>query len=599
MTEKFTPSSTSNIDNLPITTPPKAKAAFDDFAFVLRRQPPAFVFCDEHFEFEVGLESTRGSQHSPPSDVDIHAAIHRPSVSASRSSILVTMVEEARVSASRRMGKVKCRVSGCEPGASFQIHVSARGGRGITPVVTNTMHAVKAKLFVTVEQSWGDVWYKDEGGRDKCLEVLVSARDKADDLLCEAIPLQLTLCYAGAVPVEVSNQEVLRIIGSDRKMHIDKQTGTTKIRFRIEDVSKNHQGQDFVLKIQADTKSALPIAPAYTPAVSVRSKRNKRQRSSTATSSGRSSSSADKGRASPTRHLNPAQGLIDPLAADLDSLRDAIQNVSQWTDEVVNGLYPLQWQVIGYAQNPDGSPDYSRPYHSMTNPNAVISRVLSEYADNVRDNLRLIQNAVEQSATASQPDTPIPYSHIVRDSFGLLSPTAGPPADSPQGRYNEDAYRDYNVQPASFYHRSTTPPSGHLPMDDHSRRRPPSPLDKVPRIAQQASVRRSSDDSQENKVEYVVAKQYKSVRTGERLGFPAFSASKEIVGFYHEAGHFMPIKDFVKDFGPMEIMQATQILEQAIASKSDAVHSRKEWGSISNLVDHCLVYNFSKDIGPS
>ena len=110
-------------------------------------------------------------------------------------------------------------------------------------------------------------------------------------------------------------------------------------------------------------------------------------------------------------------------------------------------------------------------------------------------------------------------------------------------------------------------------------------------------------DNKESEVEYVLAKQYKSVRTGERLGFPAYSIEHEILGFYREStskvgvGQFVPVA--AQDFGPHEMQQAKKILQGAIAEKSDAVHALKEWGSISSLIDHCLVYDFSKDIGDS
>ena len=104
----------------------------------------------------------------------------------------------------------------------------------------------------------------------------------------------------------------------------------------------------------------------------------------------------------------------------------------------------------------------------------------------------------------------------------------------------------------------------------------------------------------------MLAKQYKALRTGERLGFPAYSANKEILGFYREAagkvgvGQFVAISRHRNDFGPLEILQATEILEEAIAKKSRAVHSLKEWGTIANLLDHALVYDWSKDMsGPS
>ena len=50
--------------------------------------------------------------------------------------------------------------------------------------------------------------------------------------------------------------------------------------------------------------------------------------------------------------------------SDVQALRAAMRGVIRWTEEVVNGLFPLKWQVIGYAQFPDGTVDYNRPYHS-------------------------------------------------------------------------------------------------------------------------------------------------------------------------------------------------------------------------------------------
>ena len=110
------------------------------------------------------------------------------------------------------------------------------------------------------------------------------------------------------------------------------------------------------------------------------------------------------------------------------------------------------------------------------------------------------------------------------------------------------------------------------------------------------------EESREEEVHYVLARQYKSLRTQERLGFPAYSINKELLGFYKEAHNkvgarqFSPISRHAKDFGPNEIMQAKEILEDAIAKKSDAVHSREDWGTLSTLLDNALVYDWSKDI---
>ena len=130
-------------------------------------------------------------------------------------------------------------------------------------------------------------------------------------------------------------------------------------------------------------------------------------------------------------------------------------------------------------------------------------------------------------------------------------------------------------------------------------------------MSQQSGLRESNlesqqralaNESQESEVEYVLAKQYKTLRNGTRLGFPAFSPSKEILGFFREGngkvgvGQFVPISHHSADFGPMEILQASEILEDFIAKKSDAVFFLKDHANITALLDAALVYDWSKDI---
>jgi hypothetical protein len=121
-------------------------------------------------------------------------------------------------------------------------------------------------------------------------------------------------------------------------------------------------------------------------------------------------------------------------------------------------------------------------------------------------------------------------------------------------------------------------------------------------VAMQQRLLRAEEESRENEVEYVLAKQYKALRTGERLGFPAYSDNKEILGFYREqpgmaVRQFSPISRHRTDFGPLEIMQATEILEDAMSKKSEAVHSLKDWGSLENLLNQALVYDWRQDLG--
>jgi len=100
-------------------------------------------------------------------------------------------------------------------------------------------------------------------------------------------------------------------------------------------------------------------------------------------------------------------------------------------------------------------------------------------------------------------------------------------------------------------------------------------------------------------VHYVFAKVFKSLRTDKRLGFPAFSITKELLGFYRvpsmgsESGRF----EHNNEFGHDELNQASRILKEAILKRSQAVYALKDWESFSSMVEHALVHDWTKDIG--
>jgi hypothetical protein len=666
----------------------------DDPYLVIRQEPPTSVYSNESFDVELELELPKTS--SPPSTIwanepiELTATLHHAASGRTCMTEAALVTEPMQITmppssnpATKRSCRVRCMIRmdsiRRDTGAALEVRfapkqedtnvISSKGS--IKGTATRPIHMVNYKIRVTMEEEWESVWYKDEGGRDKSMEVFASIYDKDGQLKTgEQIPLLPVLCYKveGRSPSIVANQDILRTLGSN-KIVLDKDTGKARVRFRVEDVSKNHQGQDFVLQIAPEpkTKGFKDIAPAYTPAVNVRSKRNKRSRNPSKggmkDALGRGSPAASRQRLAYDPSLS--QRDISFERQDSSRLREAMKSVINWADEVVNGLYPLQWTVMGYPQHPDGSPDYSRPYHNMPNPNGLISRILSQYSDHVRENLRVLLTAVEHASDSESrsddygmsmalPREPTdPYS-IMGAPAGIVHPAArapthppfGPPDISRQslgagmanaGMSSEAAVRPgihpsmtseafrsrsepsmayqaraqhpsmagmlapahYSFHGAASSVAAAGPSSG---MEDFGRMS--SDLQQSQRLQQQQQEPQQSDEeSRENEVEYVLAKQYKALRTGERLGFPAYSANKEILGFYRESsgkvgvGQFVPMTRHRNEFGPLEILQATEILEDAIAKKSTAVHAMKDWGTISNLLDHALVYDWSKDIG--
>ena len=165
-------------------------------------------------------------------------------------------------------------------------------GITVLPVMSLPMFIVRYKLVIIEENKAPYVWYKDEGGRDKCIDLVIELRNHKDEvvtgniyhnntntitlmlLLDRVVPLKATLMYApdGAT---VSIQQIL-IVSPESKLTVN---GNTKgnIRFRISEVSSRHRGQLFQILVSPDVSqapTAADIAPSFSMSIDVKSKRN-------------------------------------------------------------------------------------------------------------------------------------------------------------------------------------------------------------------------------------------------------------------------------------------------------------------------------------
>ena len=152
-----------------------------------------------------------------------------------------------------------------------------------------------------------ELFFKDEGSKDRCMEAEVAlvAADKenaaAPPSLVKGIKLHLNVylvyvdyvlapefCSSGGRRRAGGTQ--LLHVSSATVRHIDPATGRAKIKFRVNDVSKNHDGRCFRLAVSADLSETLSgearglidgpliasqVASAYTHGIEVRSKRRK------------------------------------------------------------------------------------------------------------------------------------------------------------------------------------------------------------------------------------------------------------------------------------------------------------------------------------
>lgn len=412
----------------------------DQPRLIVIRQPPTHAIPNEWFEMEIGLEFPPGSTpsssealgqgqagmgtiefvphlhiHDPPEmgpsaepvssgarldvggqgSVQVSIQPSNPKKPASQRRVHVPdKAKDPLRSSTKVLLKIDTKNIRQDRSSLYSIKFVAKKGQNLNAsarslqsqtILTRPIVMVSAKLKVE-PMDWEPTWYKDEGGREKCMQVRVSLSDKnGDPVTGRKIPIKFTLLYENGQSLRVMNQGILKVFGSERQ-YINANGSPAIISFRIEDVSKNHQGMAFKLEISADSpRSASDIAPGFSPPVSIRSKRNKRQRSSGSSFGGMRTGSAGSesfrdmhastmpssaasvvsasGATVVTSHQQPQAPTMAGVS-DIQALRAAMRGVIRWTEEVVNGLYPLKWQVIGYAQFPDGTVDYNRPYHS-------------------------------------------------------------------------------------------------------------------------------------------------------------------------------------------------------------------------------------------
>jgi len=505
------------------------------------------------------------------------------------------------------------------------------------------------------------------GGRDKAILAVATLLDsEGNKVKNRKIPLQLTLLYDNENRTRVAKQDIFRIIGAS-SYHIDPETGEAPLQFRIEDVSKNHQKQNFIIEVSADKEKCPDIAPAYSRAVCVRSKKKKDQGSRKRPISNDSPSSQKKHAPAVHYQANPPQAQPQPQplpqpqpepqftapssepymlgsTQNAQQIREAMRGIIKWTEEVVNGLGPLKWNVIGYAQNPDSVIDYKRPYHSMPNPNDKVNQILNMYAENTREHLRVILEAVETSTGHSTNNdstygsarrSTTPHSgrstSVHPSSYSVSNQIPGHSFRPPQWQNTAQEHPSYTMHGLVSHEASAMSPKARQNMPPDQTGTPMPPLHPQPPMQNtywgqqhgqdihhaehgEMSHQRTSDhdepdmsdiaidlESRQADVQYVFAKVFKSLQTNLHLGFPAYNIAKELLGFYREgslsnkSGQFVPIHMHRDEFGPVEMDQASKILKSAILKHSKAVYALKDWDSLSNMVDHALDYKLPKD----
>lgn len=539
----------------------------------------------------------------------------------------------------------------------------------VVPVVTSEMTVIQHRLLI--QEKLPELWYKDEGGRDKCMALpIFLVNEKGERVGNRPVPLRVTLLYENEHPV--LKQDILKM-SPDCQRTIDS-SGKALLKLRIEDVSKNHQGQAFRLKVEADTAQSpmnFDVAFDLSSTISVRSKRNKRRphkgfppqithhiingtstpgstTSSPAGSNGENDmtfastfTAEERRKKMRTGDISSPMGGNSPHSGN--PLTGAMESVLGWTGAVVNGLHQLEWQTVGYESKTDGTADPDRPIYRcpacwrykdvMTYETAqhdtkcLIANLLLTYATDTMGHLDYVLKSIErfpalmasaQQASAEKVAKQFAAATSIHGAGqSLVSPqnaaaalSNNPLSDDPSaaagGIMTSTMMISSNMATPTTNQFSVANSAGAMPtnaapvnMNLNSMEGPPGLFRNnsggLTEFMRQLDEQEGGDamfyqnlgggqpnpssqiaDAIEMQVFYVVARMV-TLDTSNAIGFPAFDAAMNLLGFYQEGRDstttevvFVPVSD-IPAISQTEIMETQRLLRSEMKDNSSAV----------------------------
>ncbi|DBA02424.1 TPA: hypothetical protein N0F65_008638 [Lagenidium giganteum] len=674
MTESFPPSALTSATASSSTCENESENCSERLRLKIQPQPPKFPFRDHPFDITVYLVDP--SDHlkaglSIPLNVELYSAEKMAPI---EKQIMHLDPTTKPVMNADGICKLRVRISECSMALGnrkFVIHISAakQGSSDFTivPAVTSEMTVIQHRLMI--QENLPELWYKDEGGRDKCMTLpIFLVNEKNERVGSRPVPLRVTLLYENEHPV--LKQDILKM-SPDCQRTIDS-SGKALLKLRIEDVSKNHQGQAFRLKVEPDTaQSPMHFDVAYdlSSTISVRSKRNKRRPTknppaqithhiitgasnpASTTSSPSSNAENDMGmnsfnaftaddRRKKMRTDGSPSGQNDSPVGGGNTLNGAMESVLSWTGGVVHGLHQLEWQTVGYESKGDGTADPERPIYRcpacwrykdvMTYETAqhdtkcLIANLLLTYATDTMGHLDFVLKSIERfpALLAAQAGKPSQGASNAMGQQGVPPPSLVSPQHIPNVHMdsNQDVNGSNHMLSGNLMMTSNmaTPTSGQFSMSQAlpvssapptlargltemmtSMDGPPGlfrgtsgGLSEFMRTLEDqdsteptfyqnlANQQQSSQvvDAIEMQVYYVLARMI-TLDASNAIGFPAFDANTNLLGFYQEAREstttevvFVPVSE-ISAITTVEISQTQRLLRTEIKENSIAVHT--------------------------
>jgi hypothetical protein len=206
---------------------------------------------------------------------------------------------------------------------------------------------------LVLQQQPPPFWYKDEGGKDKSILVSAALMDQFGQPVHRKVPVRPVLFYESedTFENEVKNQSLLKVMPDcDETTHED---GQIEFRLRIEEVSKNHQSQAFVIGFVADVAEGQPadIGAALSTPVTILSKRSKRRKRQ---------EQEEAQKLFPNKvHRSLGPEPASQPTAQARVAAECMQGVATWARSTVQVLKSLEWQHVGFEVTPEGNMNLS------------------------------------------------------------------------------------------------------------------------------------------------------------------------------------------------------------------------------------------------
>lgn len=574
------------------------------------KQPPTSVLVGHVFEIKVQISSS-GKNYQLKVDDRFDAT------------------EIPKNSDSDTPSTLRCSCSTPISNVAILIRLVCQKGTVVATTETSPVSVACQRINVATTKEFTSLWYKDEGGREKSIDLVASVHgvdsENGGKLVqaCQQkgsksldLCLKPVLYYAPGSKglVMVANQDILRILSEDLSLSYG---GSRLIRFRIEDVSKNHQGQDFQIQLNVDGRPE--IAPGISPSITVRSKRNKRCRASSTTS--KINTSAKK----------PANSTI--VASHI---HQAVCCVMKWSDAAASILHAMPsnphaalcLSEYGYIREQLGILQAASPHDRIPVP--MSNKVETSLPLKRRFNLRSHKALASSNHSPLLKQTPpsetlgqIPEQSKVsrsRDEFVTESPSscalvpkrnvdvrvviedlvAGSASKhSPKGTFLGMVNND---SPAEKNFENIAKADVHEVLSENGES-PASRIKNGDRLFDIACNKATANDHGEDaegidfervdieeKIEYILGVAMRSRETDDYLGFPVFCAKRRFLGFVQERG--FGGQSFVLPptyFKPSDKEQASKMF---VHYPKEAIFTKSQQRTLNAMAHHAMVYKW-------